>query len=195
MKKSLILLLFILTSFQGNSQVGINTTTPSETLDVNGTLKVNITNQANVTTTELGGLSADGVFRSINVGPSLKLSNNLLHVSNKHSFGSISPFSDKLNHNVDLLIGPGEANENNTIIRIYNTSGDTEITGIEAGYDGQHIWLYPQDANLTLLDLDVGSLEANQIGTNARLGAIRFGMIELVYDKARSLWIVMQHHN
>lgn len=193
MKRFIIFSFFFTTSI-GFSQVGINTTSPSETLEVNGTLKINTTNQPSIVTTKLGGISADGVFRSINIGSSLKLSENTLQSSNNYTFGAISPFTVKKNHNVDLLIGSGEANEFKTIIRIYNTSGNTEITGIQAGTDGQHIWLYPQDDKLTLKDEDDDSIAVNRIGHNNKLNIEQYEMVELVYDGTRSRWIIMQHN-
>ena len=194
MKRPLFLAIFLASNFCF-SQVGINTTTPSETLEVNGTLKINTTNQASVTTTELGGISASGVFRTIDIGTNLILQNNVLSSKSAfdHSFGTIS-FTVKKNHNVDLLLDAGELNEGKSIIRINNTDPDTEITGISYGYDGQHIWLYPQDGKLTLKTLNTDSLVANRIEVNAKPGCLVYGMIELVYDGTRNIWIIMQNH-
>lgn len=47
MINKIILLLMILISIIINSQVGINTTTPTETLDVNGTLRIRNINENN----------------------------------------------------------------------------------------------------------------------------------------------------
>ena len=194
MKRPLIVAIFLATSFCF-SQVGINTSTPSETMEVNGTLKVNNTTQAAVTTTKIAGLNSTGNFRDIAVGTNLVLKSNVLSAKSAfdHSFGTIS-FTVKANHDVDLLLDAAELNEGKSIIRINNTAGDTEITGIKDGYDGQQIWLYPQDGKLTIKTLNTGSLVANRIENNAKPGCLVYGMISLVYDGTRSLWIIMQNH-
>ena len=194
MKRPLILAIFLATSFCF-SQVGVNTSTPSETLEVNGTLKINTTNQGGVTTTELGGISSSGVFRKIDIGTNLVLKSNVLSSKSAfdHSFGTIS-LTVKANHDVDLLLDAAELNEGKSIIRINNTAGDTEITGIKDGYDGQQIWLYPVDGKLTIKTLNTNSLVANRIEANAKPGCLVYGMISLVYDGTRSLWIIMQNH-
>ena len=194
MKRPQILAIFLATSFCF-SQVGINTTTPSETLEVNGSLKVNNTAQGTVTTTKIAGLNSTGNFRDIAVGTNLILQNNVLSSKSAidHSFGTIS-FTVKKNLDVDLLLDAGELNEGKSIIRINNTAGDTEITGIKDGYDGQHIWLSPQDGKLTIKTLNTDSLVANRIELNAKPGCLVYGMIELVYDGTRNIWIIMQNH-
>ena len=178
------------------AQVGINTTSPQETLHVAGTARIETTNQGTVTTTKLSGLNAAGTIREVAIGTNLKLFSNVLSAKSNfdHSFGSVS-YIVKTNHNVDLLLDSGETNEGKSIIRINNTSGDTEITGIKDGYNGQHIWLYAQSAKVTLKPNDAGSLAVNRIEANAKVGAVAWGMIELVYDGTRNLWIIMQHHN
>jgi hypothetical protein len=175
------------------SQVGIGTTTPNETLEVNGTLRVNTTNQSSVTTTKLGGLDGDGTYREVIVGANLELKDNILNAKNgfDHSFGSIT-FTVKTNDNVDLLLGPGEANEGKTIIRVFNTTGKTEIMGITDGYDGQHIWLFAQDDTVDLIG--GSSTPQNNIEGNAKKSAAQWAMIELVYDGLNSKWFIMQNH-
>ncbi|MGB5418407.1 hypothetical protein [Algibacter sp.] len=176
-----------------SAQIGINTTNPQETLHVAGTVRIDNTNQATVTATKIFGLDAVGTLREISIGPRLKLSNNVIIATNDHYFGSIS-LTTKTNHNVDLLLDNGETNEGKTIIKINNTAGDTEFTGIKDGYDGQHIWIYAQSGKVTLKKNDTNSSAGNRIEDNDRLAAEQWAMIELVYDGARSKWIVM-HHN
>lgn len=189
-------ILLFLSSFVVSAQVGINTTNPQETLHVGGTVRIDNTSPT-VTTTKLFGADAVGTLREISIGTNLKLSSNVLSAKSNfdHSFGTIT-LTPVSNNNVDLLLDSGEANEGKSIIRINKTvAGDLEITGIKDGYNGQHIWLYAQSGKLTLKANDAGSLAINRIETNDKLAAKQWGMIELVYDGTRSLWIVMQHHN
>lgn len=178
------------------AQVGIGTTNPQATLDVNGTLRINTTDQESVITNKLGGLNNDGTFREVEIGGNLELKNNVLSIkkATDHSFGSII-LPVKTNHDVDLLIGDGELNEGKSIIRIYNLLlGESKLTGIKAGYDGQSVWLYPQDGKLKLQANDNNSLPVNHIESNNKSGAKQYGMINIVYDGTRQKWIIMQNN-
>ena len=181
-----------------SAQVGVNTTTPQETLDVEGTMRVGTTNQAAVTTTKVLGLNANGNLRDVVVGTNLTLATNVLSARSNtdHSFGTISLLLEDHN-NVDLLIGPGQTNDGKSIIRLNRTitaTGKLTVTGFVAGYDGQHVWIYAQQGVVTLKANDLFSLAANRIEVNDKLGAKAWGMIELVYDGSKSKWIVMTHH-
>jgi hypothetical protein len=194
MKLQLSLLLLVF-SIPLVAQVGINNTDPQETLHVNGTVRIETTDQATVTTDKLFGLDSNGTLREIAVGTNLILDDNTLYAKSgfDHAFGSVS-FVLEDQHNVDLLLDPGEANFGKSIIRIINTDPDTTITGISGGYDGQHIWIYAQAGKVTLSPNDILSLVGNRIEINDKLGAKAWGMIELVYDGTKGKWIVMIHH-
>ncbi|MBU2940950.1 hypothetical protein KO494_15475 [Lacinutrix sp. C3R15] len=194
--KKLLIISMLLVCAKTIGQVGIGTTNPQETLDVNGTTQFRVTNQSGVATIKLGGLDENGVFREIYIGTNLMLNNNTLSASSnpKFSFGAIDlGRGDDEFDDVDLRIGAGEENEDKTIIRIYAGNDDVKFTGIKAGEDGQHIWLYPQDGKLELKDDDDDSAESNQIESNSSLKPEKYEMIHLVYDGERSKWIVMDH--
>jgi hypothetical protein len=182
-------LLFVTGAF---GQVGIGTTNPQDTLDVDGTSRFRTTNQPTISTIKIGGLDADGVFREIYIGANLNLENNILSSNSnpKYTFGEIT-LDDNIDNepdNVDLLIGSGELNEGKNIIRVNVTDsdGNLKFTGIQAGTDGQHIWLYPQHGDLELEENDADSLAQNQIEDNDDRKANRYEMIELVYDGTRN---------
>ncbi|AZQ45073.1 hypothetical protein [Nonlabens ponticola] len=186
--------LFFIAVMTTNAQVGINTSTPQESLHVAGTVRIETTNQASVKTTKLFGLNDDGTLREIEVGENLVLTNNVLHARPyDHSFGQIN-LTVKDNNNVDLLLDPGEANFGKTIIRVNNSSGESQITGFTDGYDGQHIWLYAVSGTLKLIPNDTGSSNGNQIEVNEKPAAKLWAMIEVIYDGTRGKWIIMQSH-
>lgn len=193
MKKFVTVLFLLLLSLKVYSQVGIGTSSPTETLHVAGTLRIDSTAQKSVITTKIGGMDNFGTFRQIDIGSFLVLTDNKLATKDPSDqyFGSISlPIKD--NNNVNLLMGPGEANEGKSIIRIFNDLlGDSLITGIAAGYDGQHLWLYPQDGKIDLMPDDLNSLPANRIEANSLSGGNMYCMIEIVYDSVRGKWIIM----
>ncbi|PKA83665.1 hypothetical protein ATE92_1830 [Ulvibacter sp. MAR_2010_11] len=194
--KKLLAPAFMLLSIIGFGQVGIGTTNPQETLHINGTLRVTNTSAPTVTSTKISGFDSNGTLREVSLGSRLVLTNNVLETKSgvDYSFGAVT-FSVKTNHNTDLLIGEGEANEGKSIIRIFNTSGETVLTGIKAGYDGQSIWLYPQDDKIDLKTNDSGSLAMNRFEENNNNKGKVYTMIQIVYDGARQKWIIMQSYN
>ena len=78
--KNIFFIVLLVMSAEAFGQVGIGTTDPQETLDVNGTVRFRTTNQGAVTAIKIGGLDADGVFREITIGPNIKLDNNVLEI-------------------------------------------------------------------------------------------------------------------
>lgn len=193
--KKLLIISMLLVCATTIAQVGIGTINPQETLDVNGTSQFRVTNQSGVATIKLGGLDENGVFREIYVGTNLKLTNNTLSASSdsKFSFGEIeinvgnsSPID-----NVDLNIRTGEVNEDKSIIRIYSNRNNIQFSGIKAGEDGQHLWLYPQDGKIKLKDNDNGSDSSNRFESS--LDIEQYEMAHLVYDGARGKWIIMDN--
>jgi hypothetical protein len=186
----------------GFSQVGVGTTNPQETLHVNGTLRVTNTNHGSVNTIKIGGLDENGTYREIIVGTNLSLKNNVLSATSapNYNFGSIT-LTPNNNHNVDLLLEPGEANHGVNIIRVYGSGNTTsrKITGIKAGVDGQVIWLYPQHpmADLDLMPNNTNSFPANRILSADKMTpkTDKNEMIKLIYDAQRSRWVVMSWFN
>jgi hypothetical protein len=96
-------------------------------------------------------------------------------------------------HNLDLVIWPGEPNEDKSVIRIDNILGDIIITGFAAGQDGQQVWLYPISGQITFLPNSILSLLGNRIENNDNLIVKRYEMVKLMYDATRSMWIIMDH--
>ena len=192
--KSKFTIAFLLFISQIYCQVGINTTDPSETLHVNGTLRVTTTDQAGITTVVLGGMDADGVYREIVVGKNLTLENNVFKAKYDYEFGAISIGSITSSNNVDLLIGSGQTNYEKDIMRI-NASSSTNrtITGFVAGYDGQHVWIYPQSGQVELGINSTSSSVGNRIESNVQAFVLQYEMAHIVYDGTLSKWVIMEH--
>lgn len=201
MKNSTSFYLFLLFSISAFSQVGINTTDPTSTLDVNGTIRVRSMysgSEGDIQAVKIIGLDENGNFVEVEMGKNIDLVNNKLVVTDRTlELGNLStPLTTTRNHDLQLRVFPGEANHGRSIIRIENTvgTGDTEITGIQAAPDGTHIWLYAISGKLTLIPNSTESLVGNRIEKNNKMAADQYAMIELFYDAARGKWIVMQNH-
>ena len=155
MKNLAPLFIALLIAVQSFSQVGINTTEPTSTFDVNGNIRVRQMNSSftdSDNAEKLVGMDEDGNFVEVEVEENLILHDNVLRgVETIYRFTSISIMVVVVN-NLDLIILPGEPNDDRKVIRIMNSTGDDVIiTGLEAGQDGQTLWLYAYSGNVKLV--------------------------------------------
>ena len=185
------LLLFSISCF---SQVGINTTDPQSTLDVNGTLRVSGLKSAlqDVEAVRIVGLDEEGNFVEVDVDENLVLENNKIRATNRIlKIGDVPTLGVPVIDDLDLVIWPGEHNEDKSVIRVQSILGDIIITGLVAGQDGQQIWLYPISGQITFIPNSILSLFGNRIETNSSLIVEQYEMVKLMYDATRAKWIIM----
>jgi len=198
MKNLAPLLIALLFAFQAFSQVGINTTEPTATLDVDGNIRVRKMNDSftDSVAEKIVGMDEDGNFVLIDVDENVILEENKLRVvENRYRFASFSTIIDELD-NLDLLILPGEPNDDKKVMRIYAPSGlraNIVITGIIAGDDGQTVWLYAQDGSIRLVGLDNASDPENQFMISGQITIQQYEMIQLMYDAIIQKWVVMDY--
>lgn len=193
----ILLYIFLLTPFFIFSQVGINTTTPQETLHVEGTLRV--TNTTTKTADKISGLDANGTVAGVTVGQNLELTGNVLSsTATGSAYYFVATISlpggtsgqDYNNLNLDLLGG----NISKTLFRLTDRTAGYNITGISGGTDGRHIVLFNvSTSNLKIYDEDTRSLANNRIITlnNGFVNTSGQGTAELVYDGSLNRWILI----
>ena len=201
--KNKLLFILLFSSALTYSQVGIGTTSPTETLDIDGTLRVRDPTPTGINALKIGGLDANGVFHEITVGANLFLENNVLSARKTpfvHSFGSIVLEGVTEDYyGVDLKLGIGEANEGKSIIKISHPSRSSlKIFQIAGGYDGQQIWLLtarPSTIN-ALTNIEIHVTTSNQAGlirgTTMFIG--NYEMVHMVYDASITTggkWLIM----
>ena len=191
-------LLFILLGCisQSFSQVGINTTQPSATLDVNGNIRVREmkSNFADYQAIKIVGLDSIGNFVEVEIDENVILEENKLRVvENKYRFAETQPITTTIVHNLSLIILPGEPNDDKKVIKIITSGGDINLTGIEAGEDGQTVWLLPYTGKVKLLGMDAGSDPENQFMFTGMRQVLQYGMIQLLYDGTLQKWLVMEY--
>lgn len=192
-----LLYIFTITPFFLFSQVGINTTTPLETLHIEGTLCVS--NTTTKTPNKLSGTDANGVLTDVIVGDNLQLIGNVLSASenNDSVYYRIAaiPVSTPVSNTVlaDLDIDINGANANITIFRLQGATNGFSVSGIQGGTDGRHILLYnSSSSNMKIDHLDGSSAAINQIDNLGLVTATNgIGTIELVYDGTLNKWIVI----
>lgn len=181
------------------SQVGINTTTPLDTLHINGTVRIE--NTSSSTATKLMGANNNGTINDVIVGQNLALTTGTLHAFGSASYGIISfpitdgPVNEEF-HNQD--IGIDGINQDKTVFRLTGRTNSYRFTGISGGTDGRHIILLNiPSVNFRLENEDTNSLAENRIitlsgGFESTSGQ---GSAELVYDGTLQRWFLINLRN
>lgn len=193
MKSLLVNTLVLLLCAQVFGQIGINTTEPSATLDVNGTFRVrNFMPNQEVEAEKILGVDHEGNFVEVIVGENIILENNELRVvENRYHSAETTTITDGTVNNFDLLILPGEPNDDKKIMKINTSLSSVYITGIKAGEDGQMIWLMALNDRVKLLPLNSGSDPENQFLINNVITFFQYEMVQLVYDGSLQKWLFM----
>ena len=193
MKNLLLTVLTVCCVSSTFSQVGINTTDPSATLDVNGTIRVrDFKIGQGIEAKKIVGIDEEGNFVEVQVGENIILKeNNLRVVENRFHSSSTTTITAGTVHNYKLLILPGEPNDDKKIIKIITSGGAVDMTGIEAGEDGQMIWLMAYTDRVKLLPLNASSDPENQLLLNNAVSFFQYEMVQLVYDGSLQKWLLM----
>ena len=181
------------------AQVGVGTTSPQETLDVNGSLRISNINKS--LATKVVGTDANGTINEIVVGDNLEMIGGSLNATGSTKyFVQTLPFpttsSGHQFHNVSLDLNG--FNKDKTVFRISGAMHGFEFTGISGGTDGKHIVLVNVSAeNFKLPNEHTGSIAQNRILTLA--GGFEQtagqGVAELVYDGSLQRWIIFNFRN
>lgn len=183
------------------AQVGINTTTPQETLHVEGTLCV--TDVSTKTATKLTGLDENGTLAGITVGTNLDLTGNVLSAKTGTSPSVYlvttinvqdGPSGDEF-HNFDM--GVNGVNSDKVVFRLVGRTANFKLTGISGGTDGRHLVIYNvETVNLTFEAESLNSLPQNRLETLANnVATSGKGTAEFVYDGAAQRWILIGFRN
>ena len=124
MKKKLLLLMVFLTAVT-YAQIGIGTINPQETLHIEGDLIVEGFNVSD-NSTSLVGADDLGNLTVLNLDNQLTLENNSLQLANNIYYGlgdmdlsGVSIGAGNVTHNLDLQLGPGEANFGKVVINVH----------------------------------------------------------------------------
>ena len=200
MTRSLTLLAFIcLFTFQSQAQVGVNTTDPTATLDVNGTMRVRAMNSSNTART-IVGQDINGNLVPVFMSQNVVLENNELKSRNTTheliDFNIVIPIGDRLDDfAIDLL--PGEVNDEKTMLRFDRLiGGDFDISGLTPGEDGRIIVIYAVEEEITFLNHTNGtnSQPANRIYADNDHTVNQYDSIMLMYNANIPGWVILSRH-
>lgn len=184
------------------AQVGVNTTNPLETLDVNGTLAVRGLDANSAATTKLVGATATGTTASVVVGQNLNLTNGVLNATT----GAVRYLPVIINgaffastvNNLDLDLNVGNADRTLFILRGNNGAPSTfTITGIAGGTDGRLIVIRAdrQNFNIFIENESPNSLAGNRLqfanNPSQSTNVNGFGSLTFVYVGAVSRWVLI----
>lgn len=194
MKKLAPFLVFLFIGISATSQVGVNTTEPTSTLDVNGTIRVRGVKNSNSIAQRIVGIDDQGNFVEVEVEDNLILENNTIRAVDRTSkIGDVFTLGLPIIDNLDLVILPGEPNRDKPVLRLFSPLGDMILTGLRPGTDGQMVYLYPSSGDLTIIPNSILSLFGNRIESNNNTVIPRYSMVRLIYDASRSKWIIMDN--
>ena len=196
MRNVMPLLIFLIIGISCFSQVGINTTEPSKTLDVNGSIRVrgmNERSQPGILAKRLLGVDEDGTMIEVEVEERLNLDKNRLYIDDLYRWRD-SDILDVLNINqLRIVILPGEPNDDKRIMNIVSPLGLLNINGIAAGVDGESIWLFSGAGILQLQGLNLFAAPQDQILRSGTYTLQRYDMVQLVYNGTLQKWIIMDN--
>jgi hypothetical protein len=134
--------------FSAIAQVGINTTTPTETLDVNGTVRVRT--MADIPPSLNGGdkflyIKPDGTFGKVGIGSAVVTTNGDIEINTGGNATTTRVVAVDLPNGVDnidnLDLELDGANSDASIIILQGGSEDIDIRGIIGGTEGRRIYL------------------------------------------------------
>ena len=200
MKKFLLLLLLLSQCI--HAQVGIGTTTPQETLHVEGTMRV--TETKSTTPIKIGGLDTAGTVNEIIIGDNLSLDGNRLSAvipTTNATEGSVygiatitipdgSPNQEFDDLNLDLT----GTNSDKILFKLEGRTANYSITGIAGGSDGRKvILLNVSTSNLRFTDEDSNSIAANRLTIlSNNIATSGQGTAEFIYDGGLQRWILVK---
>lgn len=194
---TIALLFFVLVFFCNTSlkaQVGVNTTNPTETLDVNGTTALRDLTANAATTTRLVGADNNGVIGGVEVGNNLELTGGVLNANigaTRYLPVIITrPFFTNTFNNLDLDINGANFDRTLFILRGNNNNGQastTTFTGLAGGTDGRLIVIRAdrQNFNIFIENQSPNSLPENRFQFTENPGQSEnvngFGSFTFVY--------------
>lgn len=177
-------------------QVGINTTDPQATLDVNGSLRIrgmNDDTQPEIYAKRLLGVDATGTVVEVEVEDRLLLEENILSTDNGFRFRD-SDILDVLQiYDLRIVILPGEPNDDRRIMSLISPLALININGIEAANDGDSVWLFAASGIVQLQGLNLFALPQDQILTSGTYTLDQFEMVQLVYNGNLQKWLIMDN--
>jgi|GEM_PF-2450599 len=195
-------LLLMISSVAINAQVGVNTTTPLETLDINGTAAIRDLDSNSTNTTVLTGADASGVLGNITVGENLELNNGVLRGTGgatRYLPAIISgDFYQNTTHNLDLDLNGANSDRTLFILRgTAGTPGVATITGIAGGTDGRLIVIKADvlNFNMFIVNESTDSLPENRFQFNQNPNQSEnvngYGSFTFIYVASEQRWILL----
>jgi len=202
-----IYLLFLCGSFSGLAQVGINTTSPSNTLDINGGIRIRDTkyleSEQRMTAVKVMGLDVKGNVMELQLDDNLYLEDNVIKysISQEQVYSPPNLNRSVLNNAVGIVL-PGGTGRGRTV-RLVNSAGDVSFTGIDISvYDtpldahGVVVSLYSVSGEIEIKSEDTGSLPENRflLSDGSTLKSKQYNTLKLMYDGILQRWLVISRH-
>ena len=200
--KFVIPFLFLTTILYG--QVGINTSTPMFTLDVNGKMRVSDMSAVSMDARKLMAVDINGVMIEIELDQNLYIEDNILkHNTRRESVFSLPDLNVASITSLTNIIWPGGTGDGRSTIRIVNLLGDLSVAGIDmSGFTlpldahGYTVIVYNVSGTLTFTNLDVAAPVADQFllldGLDTTMK--QFEMVKIMYDGILQKWLIVSRN-
>lgn len=184
------------------AQVGINTTMPIETIDINGTAAIRDLSTHATSTSKLLGSDNQGVVGGVEIGRNLELTNGVLNASIEGTRYLPVIITDNFFTNTfnDLDFDINGANSDKTlfILRgIGSNAATTTFTGLQGGTDGRVIIIRAdrQNFNMFIVNESPNSLPQNRFQFNTNPGQSEnvngYGSFTFVYVSDVQRWVLI----
>ncbi|GER59967.1 hypothetical protein [Patiriisocius marinus] len=204
MKNKITLGLLFFIGLQINAQVGINTSDPQATLDVNGSVRIQKRSMDHGQAVRLLGVDEQGVILELDMDENIYIEGDKVKYSDrKAGVNQVSLIGITLLDNLAGIIWPGATGDGKAIVRLTVLLGDVELTGIDMSAftspmdaHGYTLSLYSVSGEVKIKNQDNGSITRNQfiLGGGSDITIKQYEMIKLMYDGILEKWIVMSKH-
>lgn len=205
----IILVILIGIGATSYAQVGVNTTEPTSTLDVNGTLRVRSLEANELQNARFVlGSDVNGNLISLELGDNLYIDGNVIRQRTSQTIGDITPVDDSEADDLNLVIWPGGTNSDRSVIKISSNTGNLIITGIDVSgagspllANGKSFYIMAVSGSIKLMSEDSNSSQENQFiledGNAVNIG--QYEMVQVMYDASLGAgtpgrWVVMSKH-
>ena len=183
----------------GIAQVGIGTSNPAASLDVQGTVRINDLPVETVDDISLTGLTSGNILNRTDNGGNIIVENNQITTAPvTRDIGylnlGLEPVDEYIPgpgtstipqfNKLDLKITAGADNEESTFIYVHSYTQNYWVTGIANGTEGRRVTLFFTDNVIKILENSSSAIAKNRILTlaNSSISTTGEGFVEIVYD-------------
>jgi hypothetical protein len=184
-------------------QVGINTTDPTATLDVNGTFRVRDMFPQGLQAIKLLGVDENGTLIQLNVDQNVYIDGDSVKATIiKEDIAIYPTINIEIFNDMPGIIWPGGTGNGRSYVRFDSSLEDLEITGIDISAfptpldaHGYTVSLYSVSGEIKIKNEDDGSLPQNRFRMkNGQIEVKQYETVKIMYDGYIERWLIVSKH-